>query len=61
MVESQHRLEAIVNTARPNGIITIDGAGIIESLNPAAEQMFGYAAAEAIAATCRSNAAPLLR
>lgn len=36
-------LETIVD-----GIITIDGDGIITSFNPAAEQVFGYSAAEAV-------------
>lgn len=45
LLESQARLEAVVNTA-VDAIITIDEAGIVESLNPATEKMFGYNAAE---------------
>ncbi|MDQ5853033.1 MAG: PAS domain S-box protein, partial [Chloroflexota bacterium] len=40
-------LQAVVDNAM-DAIITIDSQGIIESFNPAAERMFGYAAAEAI-------------
>lgn len=40
---------AIMNTAS-DGIITIDGRGIIQSFNCAAENMFGYTAQEAIGA-----------
>jgi two-component system sensor kinase FixL len=45
MAEAQYR--AIVETAT-DAIATIDEAGIIQSFNPAAELVFGYAAAEAI-------------
>jgi PAS domain S-box-containing protein len=40
-------LQSILNTAA-DAIITIDHHGIIRSVNPAAEQMFGYSAAEMI-------------
>lgn len=45
--ESEERLQAIVGTAI-DGIVVIDSGGIIQSLNPAAERMFGYTSGEAI-------------
>jgi hypothetical protein len=45
VLEHAERLRAILNTA-VEGIITIDHAGLIESMNPAAEKIFGYPAAE---------------
>jgi PAS domain S-box-containing protein len=45
--ESRERLRAVVETAA-DAIITIDERGVIDSVNPAAEKMFGYGAAEMI-------------
>jgi PAS domain S-box-containing protein len=44
---SRERLRAVVETA-VDAIITIDERGIIDSVNPAAEKMFGYCAHELI-------------
>lgn len=46
--EKHRRVEAILETA-VEGIITIDERGRIDSFNRAAEQMFGYTAAEVLA------------
>jgi PAS domain S-box-containing protein len=45
--EAEQRLRAILETA-VEGIITINERGIIESLNRAAERVFGYAASEVV-------------
>ncbi len=47
LADSAERLRAILETA-VEGIITIDGRGIIESFNPASEKIFGWSANEAI-------------
>jgi PAS domain S-box-containing protein len=44
---SEERLRAILNTAA-DAIVTIDHSGIVQSVNRATEQMFGYAAAELV-------------
>lgn len=41
------RLSAVINTV-VDGIITIDAHGIVETMNPAAERIFGYSATEVI-------------
>jgi PAS domain S-box-containing protein len=45
--QNEARLQAILNTAA-DAIITMDIQGIIRSVNPATERMFGYAAAEMV-------------
>jgi len=43
--DSAARIRAILDTVA-DGIITINQRGIVETMNPAAERLFGYAAAE---------------
>jgi PAS domain S-box-containing protein len=45
--ETEARLHGILDTAT-DALITIDSAGLIQSLNPRAEAMFGYSAAEVL-------------
>jgi PAS domain S-box-containing protein len=47
LAESEGRLRAILDTAC-DAIITIDEAGVILTINPATEQIFGYAGAQMI-------------
>ena len=47
LLDSEARTRAIL-AAAVDAIITIDERGIIESMNPASEKLFGYAAAEMI-------------
>lgn len=46
-MDDHARLRALLNTA-VDGIISIDERGIIQAANPAAEELFGYSAAEII-------------
>ncbi len=45
--DSATRVQTIFNTV-VDGIITINERGIVETINPAAEQVFGYTAAEVV-------------
>jgi diguanylate cyclase (GGDEF)-like protein/PAS domain S-box-containing protein len=45
--DSQQEMKAVINTVM-DGIITIDETGQILSMNPAVEQMFGYAAKDVV-------------
>lgn len=45
MRDGERRMRALVETA-VDAIITIDDRGMIESINPATERLFGYSAAE---------------
>ena len=46
-IETKSRLKAIIDTAI-DGIITIDTKGIVETMNPAAARIFGYATEDVI-------------
>lgn len=47
--ESEERLRIVIDKA-VDGIVTLDPQGVVESFNPAAERIFGYAAAEIVGA-----------
>jgi PAS domain S-box-containing protein len=50
--DSEERLRSVVNHV-VDGIISIDEQGTVETFNPAAERIFGYAAAEVIGQNVR--------
>jgi PAS domain S-box-containing protein len=55
--ESEAQTRAIIETA-VDGIITFDGAGKVQSCNPAAEKLFGLAARELVGAAIEAHIEP---
>lgn len=53
LAEKENKLRAVVDHAI-DGLITIDGEGLIESFNPACERIFGYKAEEVIGQNIKS-------
>lgn len=49
---TEARIRAILDTT-VDGVVTIDDKGVIESFNPAAEKIFGYASEEAVGQNVR--------
>jgi len=47
-LQASHTLVHAIVENSPNGIISIDEQGMIESFNPTAERLFGYAHSEVI-------------
>jgi PAS domain S-box-containing protein len=58
--ESEAKLRGILETA-VDGIIIINERGIVESCNPAAERIFGYAAPEVVGQNIKMLMPPLYR
>jgi diguanylate cyclase (GGDEF)-like protein/PAS domain S-box-containing protein len=52
LTASEQRARAVLDTA-VDGILTIDGNGRVESMNRAAEEMFGYSACEVVGRNVR--------
>ncbi|WP_299817538.1 ATP-binding protein [uncultured Roseibium sp.] len=57
LMESRTRASAIVNNV-VDGLILIDGYGLIEQFNPSCERMFGYSASEAIGCNIKTLMKP---
>ncbi|HEY7818282.1 MAG TPA: PAS domain S-box protein, partial [Vicinamibacteria bacterium] len=52
LAEAEDRMRAVVDTV-VDGILTIDERGIVQTLNPAAEKIFGYRAEEVVGRNVR--------
>jgi PAS domain S-box-containing protein len=55
--ENEERLRIVIDKA-VDGIVTLDPHGVVESFNPAAERIFGYAAAEIVGANVGTLISP---